>query len=150
MGAFRVGWGEAREQIKRACKENPEVSYLQVFRDWRNDLCQLWRYDNLIFVTRVDKEIDGLCLVLCLMAGRDLFPGGYDLERELQVIAEAYNCQKIKVIGRKGWERLLTPLGYKLQTIEMVKYVKQNGYRYHYATKQTRSPYGSPVVWGRR
>jgi len=131
MGITRIGWYEARGQIKRACAENPEVSYLQAHLDWKDGKCQIWKYDELVFVTRIDNEVDGLCFVICLMAGINLLPGGYELEKDLQELAAAYNCRKIKIIGRKGWERLLTPLGYKLQSIEMVKYVKQNRYSNH-------------------
>lgn len=150
MGIRRVTWGEARREIKRACDENPEVSYLTVFKDWREKFCQLWGFEDLYLVTRVDKEVDGDCLVVCLMAGKGLFATGHALERNLQKLAKIYDCKKIKVIGRKGWEKLLTPLGFKLQTIEMVKYVKQDENHRIYAEESTRSAYGSPLVWRQR
>lgn len=151
MAICGISWGNARKEIKRACDENPEVSYLQVHQDWKDGFCQIWAVDDGVMVTRIDKEIDGLCLVICLLAGKRLLTWGYALEKDLQHLAKAYNCRKIKVIGRKGWERLLTPLGFKLQTIEMVKYVQQNENRYHYAGKQeqARSAYGRPLVWRR-
>lgn len=149
MGICRVEWGEARREIKRACDKNPEVSYLTVFKDWREGFCQIWKYEDGYFVTRVDEGIDGKCLVICLMGGKRLLSWGAALEKELQELAKAYNCRKIKASGRKGWERLLAPLGYKLQTIDMVKYVKQDkDDRIHkYANEQARSAYGCPVVW---
>lgn len=152
MGIRRVSWGEARREIKRACDQNPEVSYLTVFKDWREGFCQIWKYGEGYFVTRVDKEIDGDCLVICLMGGKGLLTWGYALEKDLQELAKAYHCRKIKVSGRKGWEKLLAPLGFKLQTIDMVKYVEQdeNDRIHEYANEQARSAYGRPLVWRQR
>jgi hypothetical protein len=151
MAIRGVTWFEARKEIKRACNENPEVSYLKVCQDHKDGFCQIWGYEGCYLVTRVDKESDGRVFVICLLAGSKLFEWGYELEKELQRLAKAYNCPKIKVIGRKGWERLLTPLGFKVQSIEMVKYVEQNENRYHYPREQeqARSAYGSPLVWRR-
>ena len=142
--ARRITWGEARHEIKRAVAVNPEVSYLKVFSDWRAGFCEIWAYGELVIVTRVDTEIDGKTLVICLMAGKLDFSDGFNLEKHLERMRRAYGCEKIKVIGRKGWERILATEGYRVHEVTLVKQCKK---LFKFIHQQAATYYGTPIAW---
>ena len=121
MGIRRVRWGDARHNIKRAVRENPSVSYLQVFMDEKDGYCKFWEFGECHFVTRVDVNKDGRRLVVCLLAGKNLFEWGHELAEELEALAKKEGCQKIAVEGRLGWMKLLKPLGYEHEVTTMVR-----------------------------
>lgn len=121
MGIRRVKWHEARNNIRKAVRTNPSVSYLKVFQDEKEGYCKFWEYGKCHFVTRVDANRDGTRLVVCLLAGEELFEWGYELAEELEALAKAEGCQKIAVEGRLGWVKLLKPLGYEHEVTTMVR-----------------------------
>ena len=121
MGIRRVGWNDARNNVRRAARENPSVSYLSVFKDEKDGYCKIWEFGQCHFVTRVDENRDGRRLVVCLLAGENLFEWGYRLAEELEALAKAEGCQKIAVEGRLGWVKLLKPLGFHHEVTTMVR-----------------------------
>lgn len=146
MGIRRVDWFEARDDIRKAARENPSVSYLSAAKDAKEGFCQLWAYEDCHFATRVDANKDGRRLVVCLLGGDDLFGWGYELEKELDFLAKMYHCNIIAVEGRRGWERLLKPLGFRRETVTMVKRLF-DVFRFRQA--QTETQYSIPLKWGR-
>lgn len=116
-------WPWYRGSIKRAADENPEVSVDETARDLLSGHAQLWQLVGGVMVTRVDKYHDHKTLVVCLLSGYGLWTWGPALDQATQDVAKGWNCQKVKIIGRRAWEKLLKPYGYSFQTIEMVKEV---------------------------
>ena len=116
-------WPWYQGSIKRAADENPEVSAEWTLGDLLSGHAQLWQHAGGVMVTRADKYHDHKTLVVCLLSGHGLFEWGQVLDKETQDIARGWGCQKVKIIGRRAWEKLLRPYGYKFQTIEMVKEV---------------------------
>ena len=121
MGIRRVSWYEARNNIRRACRENPTVSYLKAYQDEKDGYCEFWEFGDCHFVTRIDANRDGRRLVVCLLAGDGLFEWGPELEKELEALAKKEGCTKIAVEGRKGWTKLLKPYGFKHETTTVVR-----------------------------
>lgn len=120
MGIRRVGWYEARDNIRRASRENPAVSYLSTYVNWREGFCQIWAFGECHLVTRIDQN-KKKTLVVCLLAGRNLFDWGYDLIHELETLATSLGCTRITIEGRKGWERLLKPFHYSADYVSLSK-----------------------------
>jgi hypothetical protein len=144
MGIRRVDWKEARDNIRRAARENPSVSYLSTVVNHEDGYCQLWAYGDCHFVTRVDVNKDGRRLVVCLLGGENLFDWGYQLEKELSSLAKAYQCAKIAIEGRKGWEKLLKPLGFKQEVVTLVKELTD---RIRFNVTKNVTSYGIPMRW---
>lgn len=114
-------WGWYRGSVKRAADENPEVSTEEVYRDLLNGMAQLWQLKGGVMCTRVDQYHDHKTLVVCLLSGYGLFTWGPELDKHTSDVAKGWGCQKIKITGRRAWEKLLKPYGYGFQTIDMVK-----------------------------
>lgn len=145
MGIRRVGWKEARERVRKAAKENPSVSYLQAMVDEKDGFCQMWAHENCVFVTRVDRNKDGRRLVVCLLAGDDMFKWGGEIEETLNSLAKAHNCTKIAVEGRRGWEKVMKPMGFRFEAVTLVKDLREI-YRF---TVKTITEYSKMPDWRR-
>jgi hypothetical protein len=146
MGLRRVNWFDAREDIRKAVRENPSVSYLSAAKDANEGFCQIWAYGDCHFVTRVDANRDGRRLVVCLLGGKNLFEWCYELEKELYILAKQYQCNIISVEGRKGWERLMKPLGFVQESTTMVKRLYEV---FRFKLAPTDTDYSIPLKWGR-
>ncbi|AGF91140.1 hypothetical protein SXHG_00118 [Synechococcus phage MRHenn-2013a] len=81
-----------------------------------------WSYVAIMCVVTYPKA---KILDMYLCAGDDNGGVPWDkLDEVLHAVCQAFGCTHITVTGRRGWEKVLKPLGYSFSSVMMTKEVK--------------------------
>ena len=116
-------WPWYEPTLKRATDENPEADITELKGKLLTGFAQLFQWADGLMVTQVDASPAGKTLTIAQLAGHGMNTWADTMEQHLCAIAKCFGCVRVKVIGRKGWERMGRKYGYQLQTLELVKNV---------------------------
>jgi len=105
----RIGevWPHFRERIERAITKVGINKIEHIEKDLLKGRALLWlAYDGLIVhAAAVTQLVDGVCeLVAC---GGENLPQFLPLINDLEQFARDEKCRAMRIIGRKGWVRVL-------------------------------------------
>lgn len=97
-----------------------------VYSDCKNEksfcvVSEDWKYAAIMCVVNYPKA---RVLNLYLCAGED--HGNYDwdnFDKLLDTVCEVFGCKYRTVTGRRGWEKVLKPLGYSFGNVMLMKEV---------------------------
>lgn len=118
-------WPRLLPWVERFCADSQE-SYdaAFIFENLKDGTMQAWFMmgdDGILGVTLTEvrqTKIKELIIIVC--TGKDMVSWSH-LVSELEKYAIQIGCKKICGIARPGWEKILTPLGYKKKHIELEK-----------------------------
>lgn len=85
-----------------------------------NGDAQLWLGEKSALVALVEEHPTGPALCIWL-AGGDLEELVQELRPKAEAWGRAQGCNKVTIMGRRGWVKALSPVGYKPTAVVMTK-----------------------------
>lgn len=100
------------------------LDWWDVYSDCKNSksMCLIsedWSYAAIMCVVTYPKA---KVLDLYLCAGKD--PSWEEMDKIVDTIAEMFQCKYVTITGRRGWEKVLKPLGYTFCNTTVMKEVQ--------------------------
>ena len=104
-------------------------SKLALMEGFQSGFIQLWGVSSsdavhALFMTRVFEVPAGKTVQLFWMFGREVVSQLGNLDTVMDRFAASAGATRIEIVGRKGWEKLLKPLGFEFATISVARPVK--------------------------
>lgn len=119
-------WNTVEPMLAMATEHSSDrYSTIKIFNDLMEDKKLLWILvdENDTIKVALTTSVEDYPGVRALRVG---FAGGEDFLNNLEPMRKAIKefgasvgCTKLEVLGRKGWERVLTPMGFKFSYLCM-------------------------------
>jgi len=114
-------WARCRHYIESALAHSPGLETIEdVERAIERGSYQVWFGKACCAVTEIAHYVRAEALVV-VHGGGDMAELVNELEPAMCAFARAQGCTLIMGTGRKGWERVAAPRGYRFGYVTMVK-----------------------------
>lgn len=103
-------WEQVRPLVARVCKRFPDYQPQDILEMLRNREAQLWVVVNGgiegMFITKIENTPQRRFCLIFVCAGEGI-SGWIDYIKTVEEWAKQMNCDSLRIVGRKGWKKLL-------------------------------------------
>jgi len=130
LEGFDEAWTKSTPFIEKALKENgAEFTVEDVLREVQDEQAIFYPVTNGAAIFTVAQYPQRRLLRIWLYGGKT-DTGRANLDVIMQAadyFAEKHECDGVELTGRKGWEKVLHPYGYKYKSVTLSKDLGEHG-----------------------
>lgn len=131
-----IVWNTVNSDVQSALDRSGNYANAKHFKTWCLDgKCQLWilwdkkadkdyRYHGVVITEVVKRPLYKICNIR-IMVGKDRLKWQHHIQ-QIEDFAKNNECDKMELIARPGWERVLKEYSYTKSHVVLDKYLKEN------------------------
>lgn len=128
-------WPQVKDDVQSALDRSGNYANSNHFKEWcKKGSCQLWilwdkqaekeqRYHGVVITEIVQRPLYKICNIR-IMVGKDRLKWQHHI-KQIEDFANTNECDKMELIARPGWERVLKEFNYTKSHVVLDKYLKE-------------------------
>ena len=127
-------WIKVNKDVQSAMDRSGNYAKSDHFKEWcEKGLCQLWilwdklaedKYHGVVITELNQRPLIKTCNIR-IMVGKDRLQWQHHI-KIIEDFAIKNKCDKMELIARPGWERVLKQFNYTISHVVLDKYLKEN------------------------